>query len=137
MGQKSVEAILEKVSNALEALLEETKPVIVEGRKDREALVNLGIPEERILVIHSGQSLLVRCEDISQGYPDIILLPDWDVKGQEFLLSLKSNFEQMGVHCDISFWEVFSTCCRPYIKDVESLPVFWDYLLKEKERMKR
>ncbi len=72
------------LENLLEVLLELNKkiPVIVEGKNDREALRKLGLTGE-IITLHRGKSIYDFSEEIHERFDEVILLLDWDMKGEE------------------------------------------------------
>jgi 5S rRNA maturation endonuclease (ribonuclease M5) len=112
----------ERLREVLVALLEVNKriPVIVEGRKDAVALKKLGLVGD-IIILHSGKGLYEFCEDVADKFSRVIILMDWDEKGEK-LNSLVS--EHLSGH-----WEEFSVfrgiikiLCQKDIKDVEGIP---------------
>ncbi len=100
-------------------------PIIVEGKRDREALRRLGI-EGRIIQLHSGKNIYEFCEDILRSYEHIILLLDWDERGEllykKVTSYLKGHFEEFSI-----FRETIKSLCESVIKEVEEIP----RLLKE------
>ena len=95
-------------------------PVIVEGKKDDQALRKLGLAGE-IIVLHGGKGLYEFSEEIAEKFPTIVLLLDWDAKGEALFKSLAGNLR--------THWEEFSACrellkmiCQKDIKDIESIP---------------
>lgn len=59
--------------------------VIVEGRRDKEALEQLGVGGKHLLV-HTGMTLEARIDQIAEeagraAWPRVILLTDWDRTG--------------------------------------------------------
>ncbi len=112
----------EKLREALEALYEanEFVPVIVEGKRDAAALRSLGL-EGDIITLHAGRTIHDFCEDISERYDRVILLLDWDTKGETLLTALQSGLKGR--------WEEFSpfrntlrNLCQKDIKDIEGIP---------------
>ncbi len=72
------------LENLLDVLLELNRkiPVIVEGKNDKEALRRLGLMGE-IITLHRGKSLYDFSEEIHERFDEVILLLDWDMKGEE------------------------------------------------------
>jgi 5S rRNA maturation endonuclease (ribonuclease M5) len=112
----------ERLREVMDALCEiNTRvPVIVEGKKDAQALRKLGLPGE-IIVLHGGKGLYDFSEEIAEKFPTIVLLLDWDAKGEALFKSLAGNLR--------THWEEFSACrellkmiCQKDIKDIESIP---------------
>ncbi|MDX9715477.1 MAG: hypothetical protein RBT37_08620 [Dissulfurispiraceae bacterium] len=111
-----------RIQEALQHLYELNKriPVVVEGIKDVKALRETGLTGE-IITIHTGKSLYEFAESISTGFHKIILLTDWDEKGEQLLKAVGKETEGM--------WEEFSgirdllkILCQKDIKDIESIP---------------
>lgn len=112
----------ERLREVLGALFEVNKrvPVIVEGKKDALALQKLGLVGE-VVILHRGKGLYEFCEDIAEKFPKVILLLDWDEKGEKLYSSLAGNL--------IGHWEEFSAfrgiikvLCQKDIKDIEGIP---------------
>ena len=72
-------------------------PVLVEGKRDRDALRRLGL-EGTILLLHQGLNLYEYSEELAQQYDRIIILLDWDQRGEELYQKitsyLKGHFEE-------------------------------------------
>ncbi|MDA8238946.1 MAG: hypothetical protein M0Z67_01105 [Nitrospiraceae bacterium] len=112
----------ERLREVLGALFEVNKrvPVIVEGKKDALALQKLGLVGE-VVLLHRGQGLYEFCEDIAEKFPKVVLLLDWDEKGEKLYSSLAGNLS--------GHWEEFSAfrgiikvLCQKDIKDIEGIP---------------
>lgn len=112
----------ERLREVLAALFEVNKrfPVIVEGKKDAIALKKLGLVGD-ILILHSGKNLYEFCEDILERFSRVVILLDWDTKGENLYKSIGKNLR--------GHWEEFSPfrdlikiLCQKDIKDVEGIP---------------
>lgn len=95
-------------------------PVIVEGRRDVGALRHLGLIGE-VLVLHNGRSLYDVCEEVAECFPKVVILLDWDDKGEDL-------FKRVAQHLS-GHWEDFGALrgmlkalCQKDIKDVEGIP---------------
>jgi len=111
-----------RLREVLTALYEVNKrfPVIVEGKKDAIALRKLGL-EGDIINLHSGKNLYDFCEDIMDRFPRVVILLDWDTKGENLYKAIGKNL--------LGHWEEFSVfrdlikiLCQKDIKDVEGIP---------------
>lgn len=95
-------------------------PVIVEGKKDAMALRSLGLAGE-IITLHNGKNLYEFCDDIIHKFPKVVLLLDWDRKGEDLNRTLsdhlKGHWEEYS-----SFRELFKMLCQKEIKDIEGIP---------------
>ena len=81
--------------------------IIVEGNKDRNALLNLGF--KNIFVLNeTGKSLFEKIEEIEQiaGKQKVCILTDFDKKGKKLYLLLKDELSKRKVRLDGSFRQV-------------------------------
>ena len=95
-------------------------PVIVEGKKDAIALRKLGLTGE-VIILHSGRNLYEFCEDIMERFSRVVILLDWDTKGEilhkTISRHLRGHWEEFS-----AFREVIKILCQKDIKDVEGIP---------------
>jgi 5S rRNA maturation endonuclease (ribonuclease M5) len=112
----------ERLREVLQSLYEANKrvPVIVEGRRDADALRKIGLAGD-IITLHSGKGLYEFCEDVAEKCDHAVLLMDWDDKGEKLFRSLAEGLKGL--------WEEFSPLreiikilCQKDIKDVEGIP---------------
>lgn len=87
----------------LEKLRASEKPIIVEGAKDRDALVSLGIPHHRIYPLN--KAIFAFAEELAQHHKDAIILTDLDTEGKKLYANLKRNLARNGVLVDNFFRE--------------------------------
>jgi 5S rRNA maturation endonuclease (ribonuclease M5) len=111
-----------RLKEALQSAYEANRniPMIVEGRRDVNALRKLGFTGE-IIALHSGKSIYEFCEDLTRKYERVILLMDWDEKGEKLFNTLADNLR--------GYWEEFSAfreniraLSQKDIKDIEGIP---------------
>lgn len=114
--KKSIED-LEKI---IDELGEENRsiPIIVEGKKDIEALRKLDISGS-IISVNVGVPLIDFCDKIAQEYTDIIILTDWDRKGGYLCRTIKRNLEGR-VNCNTKYRKLFAK--NAMIRTLEGLP---------------
>jgi 5S rRNA maturation endonuclease (ribonuclease M5) len=78
--------------------------IIVEGKKDKNALVALGF--ERVFELHqTGVSLRERLEQIARELDKkekVCILTDLDKKGKDLYMKSKTILQELGVHLDSS-----------------------------------
>jgi 5S rRNA maturation endonuclease (ribonuclease M5) len=112
----------ERLREVLAALAEVNKrvPAIVEGKRDASALKALGFAGE-VITLHGGKGIYEFCEDIAENHPKVMILLDWDEKGEKLCKSLSENLS--------GHWEEFSAfrgilkiLCQKDIKDIEGIP---------------
>jgi 5S rRNA maturation endonuclease (ribonuclease M5) len=112
----------ERLREVLQSLYEANKrvPVIVEGRRDADALRKIGLVGD-IITLHSGKGLYEFCEDIAEKSSHAVLLMDWDDKGEKLFRSLaeglKGSWEEFA-----PLREIIRILCQKDIKDVEGIP---------------
>jgi 5S rRNA maturation endonuclease (ribonuclease M5) len=94
-------------------------PIIVEGAQDVQCLRALGITGT-ILKVHTGKTLYEFCHDLSAKYPRVILLMDWDQKGQQIHKQLVRDLENTWMPYD-HFRQDLKLLCHPDIQEVEQL----------------
>lgn len=95
-------------------------PVIVEGKKDAGAFRELGL-EGRIITLHSGKSIYDFCEDIAGNFQRVIMLLDWDERGESLHKTLCKLLN--GIWEEFSgFREIIKILCQKDIKDIEGIP---------------
>jgi len=113
-----LEALEELIASLLEASYQGAA-VIVEGRRDEQALRSLGLAGPVILA--SRLSALHLAEEASRNYSQIILLTDWDDKGDEMAKNIELHLRSMGCKPDGEIRIRLKKLVRKEIKDVESL----------------
>jgi 5S rRNA maturation endonuclease (ribonuclease M5) len=112
----------ERLREVLQTLYQVNKriPVIVEGRRDAAALRKIGLVGD-IITLHAGKGLYEFCEDIAEEFDHVILLMDWDDKGEKLFRTLAKDLKGL--------WEEFAplreiirVLCQKDIKDIEGIP---------------
>lgn len=112
----------ERLREVLEALCEINKsvPIIVEGHRDASALRQLGLAGE-IITLHGGKNLYDFCTDIAERFERIVILLDWDKKGQSLTKTLFTHLK--GQWEEFSFFrELIKLLCQKEINDIEGIP---------------
>lgn len=113
----------ERLKEFLSSLNEINKsvPIIVEGKRDVLALRRLGFIGE-IITVHSGKGLYEFCQDISEMFNRVILLIDWDEKGDILYKKLSDNLKGLWEEFS-SLREMIKVLCQKDIRDIEAIPV--------------
>ena len=118
----------ERLKIVFQALYEVNKriPVIVEGKKDISALRKIGLVGE-IIALHGGMGIYEFCEDISERFHRVVLLTDWDNKGEHLYKTVASHLK--GLWEEFSpFREIVKVLCQKDIKDIEGVPLLLERL---------
>lgn len=112
----------ERLHEVIGALCEVNKrfPVVVEGKKDVQALRKLGLTGD-VISLHSGKGLYEFSEELAGRFPKVVLLLDWDLKGENLHKSLTNNLRGHWEEYS-EFRELFKMICQKDIKDIESMP---------------
>jgi 5S rRNA maturation endonuclease (ribonuclease M5) len=125
----------EKILHALECLAQESVndiPIIVEGKKDVEALRALAIEGKIIEAKTGGKSMLnVISEVEAYGAHEVILLLDFDRRGREWTEWLKQYLEKMQIKPNVFFWKKLRGIVGREVKDVEGLASYMETLKRK------
>jgi len=136
--QRALQMSFRRLSGIIEELkicVEEGMPILIEGRKDEKALKKLGINGNFIKVSGSGLKLFEIAEMAAKSSSKVIILTDFDKKGDELAKRLSEDIQSLGSHPDLSIRRKIRGITRKYIKDIESLPKHMDQLeLEERPR---
>jgi len=114
------ERILEILNETVEEIGESDAIVLVEGRKDKESLRNIGIGNDMIMVQSEGGPMKTS-EAVFNAGRSAIILTDWDRKGEILANDLARNLGALDVEYDLRFRERLRTFTKKYVKDAESL----------------
>jgi len=121
----------EKILQILEQINEEAskgKPIIVEGKRDIEALKKLAI-EGKIITAKAGKTLLELVSEIEEtGAKEVILLLDFDRRGKELTKNLRQHLEKLGIRLNVTFWLTLLNLVGREVKDVEGLAAYMETL---------
>jgi 2,5-diamino-6-(ribosylamino)-4(3H)-pyrimidinone 5'-phosphate reductase len=122
----------EKILQILNELAEESEkgtPIIVEGKKDVEALRALGVKGTVLSVKTGGKSFLDIVTEIEKmDASEVILLLDFDRRGKEGTKRLRQNLERAKIKANVKFWHALSALVGKEIQCVESLNAYLDNL---------
>ena len=126
------ETRFERLLEVLDDLVAEnlTVPIVVEGLRDVESLRRLGCAGE-VHTLNAGMTLHMRAERLAGRTEWVILLTDWDRKGDQLFASMRDKLAANGVRADGDFRDKLRMWMRPPVKDVESLA---DYVARNLAR---
>lgn len=112
-------------------------PILVEGKRDREALRNIGF-KGTIELLNRGwdQSRLIAYlydtygsrNPVDEG-PSIIVLMDWDRTGGRLQSMIRKRLESLDMKIDESLWFSLMRAMKPDGRTVEALNAHTDALL--------
>ena len=118
----------EKILRILNAIAEESAkgtPIVVEGKKDVEALSALGIDGTVLTVKTGGKTFLDVASEIEKMCTsEVVLLLDFDRRGIEGTKRLKQNLERAKVKSNVKFWRDLSKLLGKDIQSIESIPAY-------------
>lgn len=109
----------------LEKLRAEEKAIIVEGIKDKNALISLGITEKLIFTL-SKKALFELTEDIADNFKEAIILTDFDKKGKELYGKLNKDLVTNGVKVDNYFREFLQK--KTKLSHIEGIVKYLEHL---------
>ncbi|MDR0373555.1 MAG: toprim domain-containing protein [Nitrososphaerota archaeon] len=119
---------LEKIDAVIAKLAEQSKngkPMVVEGKKDADALSELGVEGKVLTVKSGGKSFLQAADEIEAlGVVEVILLLDFDRRGQEGTKWLQRNLERTTTKVNVRFWRELAALISHDIQCIESLPAY-------------
>jgi len=125
----------EKILQVLNALAEESAkgtPIVVEGKKDVDALRTSGIAGTVITVKTGGKSFLDTVSELEKmSVPEVILFLDFDRRGKEGTKCLKQSLERAKIKPNVKFWRALSALVGKEIQCIESLTTYLDTIRKE------
>jgi 5S rRNA maturation endonuclease (ribonuclease M5) len=125
----------ERILQILEQLAEEAEkgtPIIVEGKKDIEALKALNVEGKIISAKTGGKTLLDTISELEKIHSQkVILLLDFDRRGKELTKNFEKHFERMGIEINLKFWRELLGIVGKELKDVEGLATYIETLKKK------
>jgi dTMP kinase len=126
---------LEDLSSILDELRDRPKNavILVEGQKDRGALIALGIGGE-IWQVQGGGSIFSIAENLVLQKKTAIILTDWDRKGGQLCRLIRDALKANGVSYDGSLRMRLVHISKKDVKDIESLPSLYSRLVAEVQK---
>ena len=108
------------IMEELQDYAEQGIPILIEGKKDEKSLKELGIDGNFIKVSGSPHKLFEIAEIAAQS-SKIIILTDFDRKGNELAQKLSEDIQRLGSYPNLQIRRKIMGITRRYIKDIESL----------------
>ena len=119
---------IEKIQQTITKLSQEAtknKLIIVEGKKDSQALKELGVNGKILTLKTGGKSFIDTIQKIeSTGIPEVILLLDFDRRGKEATNKLKQHLEHQKIKVNLKFWVELKAFLNRDIQCIEGLPTY-------------
>jgi 5S rRNA maturation endonuclease (ribonuclease M5) len=119
---------LEELISALKEASSQGAAIIVEGRRDEMALRSLEVVGPVIMA--SRRPALHLAEEVAQSYSEIILLTDWDRKGDEMAIAIEQHLRCTSSSTDLEIRSRLKKLVKKEIKDVESLGFYVEKMRK-------
>ena len=127
----------EKIQQSLSKLVDASakgKPVVVEGKKDEQALRALGVNGVIVTVKTGGKSFIDALSEIENlGVREVVLLLDFDRRGKEGTLRLKQGLERAKIKVNTRLWQDLHALTGREIHCIESLPSYLNTLQEKAE----
>lgn len=100
-------------------------PVLVEGRKDADALVELGVDGVILTFKTGGKSFFDVIQQVETLHPaEVVLLLDYDRRGQESTRRLQRELERLKIKANVRFWIELHALAGHEIQCIEGLPAY-------------
>ena len=96
-----------------------TVPIIVEGVNDAKSLRRLGFSGP-IIKMNQGRTLMALAEAISGDFNEVILLTDFDRKGEKLGATMQEYLVSLGTRVDRHLRDRLNSCLP--VKTVEEVP---------------
>lgn len=119
--REAFQEFLELLKEIREAVVEDGAVLLVEGERDRQALLGLGLPGGSILLVHHGVTLSQLVETVVRKGRLVVLLTDWDRAGGELARRIHSLLDDGRVKIDTSFRRRLAFAVRGETQYVEAV----------------
>lgn len=118
---------LEELESVLDEMREmsETHIFLIEGKKDRRALDNLGLGSLMTIEVQREGGPIRAAEAVHDSGKDAVILTDWDDRGNRIEADLRTQLDALSVRYDTRMRSILRDVCIKDIKDVESLDVLY------------
>ena len=120
---------IQQVLNDLRQVSAKGALIIVEGKKDVQALHSLGISGKIMTVKTGGKSLLDVTSELEEAkVSEAILLLDFDRRGKQGTNRLRFNLEHAGIKVNIEIWKKLLYIVGRDVQCVEGLEAYLEKL---------
>ncbi|MGQ9513886.1 MAG: toprim domain-containing protein [Thermoproteota archaeon] len=116
---------LEEVERLISSIhqLDEDCVILVEGRKDKEALRKLGVKGDIFCLLTGKGSLPERLERI--GTKRVIVLVDFDPEGELLARTVARLLTRGKATVDLSVWRSLRSYLKSDVRDIEGLATYF------------
>ncbi len=111
--------LIERVLQDLIEMSDDGAVIVVEGRNDESTLRNLGICG--VIESPCGQSLLHFTDSLANNYDSVIVLTDWDRRGNQLSAQIVRYLQSRDVAIDTDLRSRLKKLVQKDIKDVQGL----------------
>ncbi len=122
----------EKIQHTLNELVDESAKgtlIVVEGKKDVDALRDFGVAGPILAVKAGGKSFADTMNEIEQKHlKEVVLLLDFDRRGREATERFKQCLERARIKLNLRFWQELSALLGREIQCIESLTSYMQTL---------
>jgi 5S rRNA maturation endonuclease (ribonuclease M5) len=108
----------EHIKEIINQLNNQDAIIVVEGKKDKIALLRLGI-DSKIFLLNNRKSLIETSEILAQKQHHVILMLDSDPKGLELTKKMKNHLQSQGVKVNTTIGKMLLRVANSQV--VESL----------------
>jgi 5S rRNA maturation endonuclease (ribonuclease M5) len=118
----------DKILEIIEQLCAESSrgiPILVEGKKDIEALRDLGVVGRIFSMKTGGKTTTQILMDIEEArIREIILLLDFDEKGKKMTHKIKQDLERDRIKSNLHFWSAFQGILGREVPCIEGINAY-------------
>jgi len=108
-------------------------PIIVEGRRDKEALRRLKIPGIVVCLKSSGNGFYDFTANLADKR-EVIVLTDFDKEGTRLAAKLIDELTHMKVKVNVAIWKKLKALCRSEVRAIEELAGLVENLREESRK---
>jgi 5S rRNA maturation endonuclease (ribonuclease M5) len=126
----------EDIEKTLEHIVNSSRdgvPIIVEGRRDEEALRELKVPGRVICLKSSGNGFYDFTANLADKR-EVIVLTDFDKEGARLAAKLIDELTHMKVKVNVAIWKKLKALCRPEVRAIEELVGLVENLREESRK---
>ena len=124
---------IEKTLKHIVSSSREGIPIIVEGRRDKEALRRLKIPGIVICLKSSGNGFYDFTANLANKR-EVIVLTDFDKEGTRLAAKLIDELTHMKVKVNVAIWKKLKALSRPEVRAIEELAGLVENLREESRK---